>query len=220
MFAFLMILLLPSIITHTIWLMGGKGLPYILTSRWDIAFVNIIFFCLFLAMLRYRTRVDWRSRNVYVAFIIALFAEMYGFPLTAYFVANYFGAIDVDYQPAYAMGIKFMGVHFTLPTMMIVGGAFTVIGLLLIVTGWYEIYRKKEGLVTSGIYKYSRNPQYVGMIMVAFGWILHWPTLLTILMFPVLVITYYRLSRDEEALMQRLYPGDFERFKAKIPMFL
>jgi len=202
------------------WLMGGEGLPFILRGRWDIVSVNAAFFLLFLLLLRYRRQVDWRSRNVYAAFILALFAEMYGFPLTAYFAARYLGAVEVDYRPSYSLNVGFMGVEFTLPTMMIVGGFVTVVGLALVVLGWYEIYRHREGLVTSGVYRYSRNPQYLGMMLVASGWILHWPTLLTLLMYPLLAATYYRLSREEEALMEKLYPKEFREYRRDTPMFL
>ncbi|MFH1403953.1 MAG: isoprenylcysteine carboxylmethyltransferase family protein [Candidatus Altiarchaeota archaeon] len=218
--AFFCLTLLPSAVRHALFLMGGKGLPSILTGRWDIALVNIAFFLLFLSLLRFKKRVNWRSRNIYAAFIIALFAEMYGFPLTAYFVANYLGAIEVDYRPAYAIGVSFMGVDFMLPTMMIVGGAITVFGLLLIVLGWYKVYSSLGGLVTDGIYKYSRNPQYVGMILVTFGWIIHWPTILTVLMWPVLAWTYYNLAREEEANMQAQFPGEYAKYKSETPMFI
>jgi methanethiol S-methyltransferase len=210
----------PSFMEHAMYLIGGEGLAYILRDRWDIAAVNIGFFLVFLALLRYRSRVDWRGRNIYAAFIVALFVEMYGFPLTAYFVASYFGPVNVDYQPVYSMDVSFMGAQFTLPTLMIVGGFVTVIGLILIVLGWYEIYRHKTGLVTNGVYKHTRNPQYLGMLMVTFGWIIHWPTILTLLMWPALAYTYYRLAQSEEKEMGRLYPKDFDRYSKTTPMFL
>jgi protein-S-isoprenylcysteine O-methyltransferase Ste14 len=220
-FGVLFMLLLPSIITHTVWMMGGKGLTHILVGRWDIVFVNIVFFLFFLYLIRFKRRVDWRSKNIYSAFIIALFAEMYGFPLTAYFMANYVGVVDVDYAPAHSISINFMGVSFTLPTMMIVGGFITVVGLLLIVVGWIQVYTSKgKAVVTTGLYKYSRHPQYVGIILVTFGWILHWPTLLTVVMWPVLAFTYYRLAREEEKWLTENFPEEFEKYKRETPMLL
>ncbi|MFH1055483.1 MAG: methyltransferase [Candidatus Altiarchaeota archaeon] len=214
------LLLLPSILSHFIWLMGGEGLPNIVKGRWDIAAVNVLFFGFFIVLTQYRRRVDWRSRNIYIAFIIALFAEMYGFPLTAYFMANYFGTVPVDYEPAYNLSLSFMGVYFTLPTMMIVGGAVTVFGLALITVGWYQIYKSKGGLVTNGLYKYSRHPQYVGILLVTLGWVIHWPTIITILLWPALAVIYFRLARAEESDVRKEYENEFEKYAKVTPMFI
>jgi protein-S-isoprenylcysteine O-methyltransferase Ste14 len=215
-----LLLITPSFITHMKWLMGGKGLPHILAGRWDVAAVNIAFFTGFLLLTTYRRRVNWRGRNIYAAFIVALFAEMYGFPLTAYFMANYVGAVDVDYRPSYHLRVEFMDLWFTLPTMMIVGGAVTVVGLILVTAGWYQVYKGEGKLVTSGLYRFSRHPQYVGFLLVTFGWIIHWPTLLTLLMWPVLAYTYYRLARDEEEWMRGQDPAAFDRYRSETPMFI
>jgi methanethiol S-methyltransferase len=218
--AAVLLALSPSIANHAIWLMGGEGLPYILRGRWDIVAINVAFFLVFLLLTTYKRRVNWRQKGVYTAFIVALFAEMYGFPLTAYFAARYFGTVNVVYQPQYSLTFKFLDLWFTLPTMMIIGGAITVFGLLLIAAGWYQVYRGAGKLVTGGLYRYSRHPQYVGILLVTFGWIIHWPTVLTILMWPVLVVVYYRLAREEEGWVAKQDPEAFEEYRRKTPMFI
>ena len=215
-----LVLLAPSIINHFTWMMGGESLPYILKGRWDIALVNILFFTFFIFLTLYKRHVDWRRKNIYVAFIIALFAEMYGFPLTAYFMANYVGAVNVTYHPNYLLNIDFMGVRFTLPTMMIVGGAITVLGLILVTIGWYQIYKGKGAMVTNGLYRYSRHPQYVGILLVTLGWVIHWPTLLTLIMWPIMAAIYYRLAREEEAWVRSKNHKAFNEYAKETPMFV
>ena len=213
-------LMLPAFIRHLLWLMGGEGLPYIITERWDVAAANIAFFMLFLLLLRYRKRVDWRSHGIYSAFIIALFAEMYGFPLTAYLVAHYLGVVPVTYRPAYALSFKAFGIRFALPTMMLMGSAVTIVGLALVVAGWYGVYTARNRLTTGGIYKLVRHPQYTGILLVTFGWILHWPTLPTLLMWPILAASYYKLAREEEREVEKRYPKDYATYRKKTPMFI
>ncbi|MBD3388380.1 MAG: DUF1295 domain-containing protein [Candidatus Altiarchaeales archaeon] len=211
---------LPSIFNHALWLMGGEGLPNIIAGRWDLVALNVAFFTFFLLLTTYKRHVNWRSRNIYTAFIVALFAEMYGFPLTAYFIANRFGVVDVDYRPAYNLTFDFLGVWFTLPTMMIAGAAVTVFGLALIAAGWYQVYKSGGGVVTTGLYRYSRHPQYVGILLVTFGWIIHWPTIPTLAMWPVLAVVYYRLAREEEAWVEKQNPREFKEYREKTPMFI
>lgn len=214
------ITLLPSIVSHYVWLMGGEGLVYIIKNRWDIAALNIIFFIIFLALIPYKKKTGWRSRNIYSAFIIALFAEMYGFPLTAYFMVNYFGAIPVNYKPAYVFSFNLLGVEFTMPTMMIVGATITTIGLIVIILGWYKIHKSGGCMVTTGVYRFSRHPQYVGILLITFGWLIHWPTFLTLIMWPILALNYYRLAKEEERSLKEKFPAEFKKYKEETPMFI
>ena len=219
-FGLMLAVSLPQIVNHYLWLMGGEGLPLILRSRWDIVAVNVVFFLLFLVLIPFRAQTSWRSKGVYSAFIIALFAEMYGFPLTAYFMANYVGAVPVKYHPGVTLSFNFMGVRLTMTYVMILGGVITTIGLLLVILGWIKVHKSGGSMVTSGVYRYSRHPQYLGILLVTFGWLIHWPTILTLIMWPILAVSYYRLARKEEAYMLEKSPKDFREYVKKTPMFL
>ena len=43
-----------------------------------------------------------------------------------------------------------------------------------------------------------RHPQYVGFVLIMFGFLVQWPTLVTLVMFPILVTMYFLLAKREE----------------------
>lgn len=76
-----------------------------------------------------------------------------------------------------------------------------------------EAQRQQE-LATSGPYAHVRHPQYVGFVPIVFGFILQWPTLLTLGMFPVVAWMYARQARSEEGEAYRRYA---EAVRAFVP---
>lgn len=180
------------------------------TGRWDLVAVSIVLFAAFLLLIPFRKKVGWRAHGAYTGFIIALFAEMFGFPLTIYFISSYFGRISFQNE-----FLDYMN-----STGMPIGLIITGFGLLLIVAGWRPIYRAKEELVTKGIYRYVRHPQYLGLILVTFGWLIHWPTVPTAIMWPILVAMYYRLAKKEEKEMEERFGDRYLIYKEEVPMFI
>ncbi|MBI3677005.1 MAG: isoprenylcysteine carboxylmethyltransferase family protein [Proteobacteria bacterium] len=174
---------------------------------WSLVIINSGVFILFAySFFKPRTKRDWRSFSAFSAFLIALFVEMYGFPLTIFVLSgwlqshypnvNWFSH-DAGHLLEMLFGWK-TNPHagpFHILSFIFIGGGF-----ILISAGWKRLYdaQRHRELASGGVYSYVRHPQYDGFILVMFGFLLQWPTLLTLAMFPVLVVMYVRLARAEE----------------------
>ena len=179
-------------------------------GRWELVAGSIAVFLAFVALIPVRLRRDWRTHGIYGAFVVSLFAEMFGFPLTAYLLSA-------------ALGLKFFEQQFMLYMYQIgmpLGSLITFFGVLLIILGWREVYRSADQLATGGIYGYLRHPQYLGIIFVAAGWLVHWPTIPGLMMWPILVVLYYRLSLQEEKRLAEKFGHEFWAYAERTPRFL
>ncbi len=166
---------------------------------------------------------EWRNFGLIQAFIIALYAEMYGFPLTIYLLTSFLG-FDIPWlhikghlwASLFGWGAGMAMVE------MLVGFTFIFLGLSLIVRGWKQIYeaQKTDRLITEGIYGYIRHPQYTGIYLAIFGQLIHWPTIPTLVLFPVIVVAYYALARKEEKVMIESFGDEYRAYVKKVPMFL
>src|SRR3990172_9138066 len=166
---------------------------------------------------------------LFVAFIIALFTEMYGFPLTVYVLASFIGLpvgspayMDMDGHLLARVVAAALGLD-PLPAasvVMALSSSVMIVGFLLILSGWRRIYRAAGQLVTGGIYRYVRHPQYTGILLITLALLVHWPTIVTVIMWPILVYTYYRLARREERLAEESLGDDYRAYRDRTPMFL
>ncbi|MFX0067155.1 MAG: methyltransferase family protein [Candidatus Hermodarchaeota archaeon] len=191
-------------------------------DNWGFAILNITFFGTFILFTQVRKRVTHLPESVYLAFIIALYAEMYGFPLTLYIFTWLFG-----YNNVYTLGHLLSGVigenlfaYYFHMVILPVSNIIILIGIFLIIFGWRRIFKSKGELVTTGIYGYVRHPQYLGILLLTIGMNIQWPTIFTLLIWPLLVILYYRLAKKEEKEMEKRIGEQYREYKKKVPMLI
>ena len=196
---------------------------------WSLVIINSAIFIFFaFSFFKPQTKRDWRSFSAFSAFLVALFTEMYGFPLTIYLLSGWLQSrypnIDwFSHDAGHLLEMLFgwkANPHlgpFHLLSFGFIGGGF-----ILISVGWKALYeaQRRHTLATSGIYAHIRHPQYVGFILVMFGFLLQWPTLLTLAMFPVLVFMYVRLARTEEPEALAEFGAEYEHYMREVPGFI
>ncbi|MFP4116213.1 MAG: methyltransferase family protein [Candidatus Aenigmatarchaeota archaeon] len=219
----LAVLSLPSFLDHALWFVTGEVESVVVEGRWDLVTLNAALFLAFLLPLGFRRRVDWKSMGVYGAFIVSLFVEMYGVPLTIYLSSAAFSSPGGTPPQEAVFRMTLFGQSLAMTPWKLVGALVTLAGMVVVVLGWTTLYRKRsKELVTSGIYGYSRHPQYLGILLIAVGWFIHWPSMLTLAMLPVLIYFYYRLATDEEKeVMNSLErPERYREYIRETPRFI
>lgn len=196
---------------------------------WPLVIINSAIFIFFaFSFTKPKTRLDWRSLGAFSAFIVALFVEMYGFPLTIYFLSGWlqsrFPQTDLF---AHGSGhlwhtlFGFKGDPHDNP-LHLLSNVLIFAGFYLTYRAWLVLHAAQQAgkLATAGPYGWVRHPQYDGFILVMLGFLLMWPTLLTLAMFPVLVLVYLRLARQEEELVRREFGRTYDDYAQKVPAFL
>ncbi|MFU0505298.1 methyltransferase family protein [Pseudaminobacter sp. NGMCC 1.201702] len=164
---------------------------------------------------------DWAGAGLVQAFIIALYAEMYGFPLTIYLLTSVLPLEIPLVHPSGHLWATLLGYgRLGAAVEMVLGFIFVVTGLLLIIKGWIKVYFSREKLVTDGVYGLVRHPQYLGIFLIVFGQLVHWPTIPTLALAPVIVWLYVRLAKREEVALIRGFEDRYLRYRDKVPKFV
>jgi len=196
---------------------------------WFLVIINTAVFVLFaFSFVRPRQARDWRSLGAFGAFALALFTEMYGFPLTIYLLSGWlqtrFPGLDLASHDSGHLWFSLLGLqgnpHFNV--LHLASDALILAGFVMIASAWRVLHEAQRTgrLATTGLYAYVRHPQYIGFIVIMLGFLLQWPTVLTLAMFPVLVWMYVGLAKREEVEARRQFGGMYDQYAARTPAWL
>jgi protein-S-isoprenylcysteine O-methyltransferase Ste14 len=195
---------------------------------WSLVVINSLVFIMFaFSFAKPQTKLDWRSFSAFSAFIVALFVEMYGFPLTIHLLSGWLaskfpGVNFFTHDAGHLLEIMFgwkSNPHFGpfhVLSFILIGG-----GYILLSSAWKTLYhaQRRHTLATGGPYARIRHPQYAAFVLIMLGFLVQWPTLLTLAMFPVLTWMYARLARREEAEMRQSFGAEYAHYAAATPAF-
>jgi protein-S-isoprenylcysteine O-methyltransferase Ste14 len=196
---------------------------------WSLVIINSAIFLFFaFSFFKPHTKRDWRTFGTFSAFIVALFVEMYGFPLTIYVLSGWLTRKFPGIDP---LGHDFGHLWYTLLGLTgdphlnpihIASNLLILGGFVLLSSAWTVLFRAQRTgtLATTGAYSYVRHPQYVAFIVIMLGFLLQWPTLITLVMFPILVVTYVRLAFREEREVRATFGEGCDRYAAQTPGFV
>lgn len=200
----------------------------------EIDVFSLFLYCLFflvLFLLGIQRRGEWKQKGMITGFIIALFMEMWGFPLSLFVITTLGGGSPLPYQfdnlvyyftqTRSSNDIAF----YSPPSIWLVeytlARGITLLSILPIIFGWFYLRKNVDsGLVTTGPYSYSRNPQYIGFILFVVGMTLYWPTLITVPMGCLLCFAYYWLARYEEKNLLKTFASEYKEYSEKTPRFI
>jgi protein-S-isoprenylcysteine O-methyltransferase Ste14 len=196
---------------------------------WSLVIINSLAFIIFaFSFATPQSKRDWRSFGAFSAFLVALFTEMYGYPLTIYLLSGWltsrypgvdFLAHDAGHLLETLLGWR-ANPHlgpFHILSFVLIGGGFW-----LLASSWRALYEASRArrLASTGPYARVRHPQYVGFVLIMTGFLLQWPTLVTLAMYPILVFMYARLARREESDMATRFGGQWREYAAHTPRFI
>jgi protein-S-isoprenylcysteine O-methyltransferase Ste14 len=197
--------------------------PATSTGFWELTIIMVVIASWLL--YRYVAPKGWREwsrAGLVQAFIIALYAEMYGFPLTIYVLSGFLGFdIAWGHESGHLWAALFGWGDLGAMVEMLVGYALVFFGISVLIEGWREVYHaNREGcLANDRLYGMVRHPQYTGIFLAVFGQLIHWPTIPTLVLFPVIIWAYYRLANREETQMIEQFGEEYLAYRRRVPMF-
>ncbi|MCI2283730.1 isoprenylcysteine carboxylmethyltransferase family protein [Colwellia sp. MSW7] len=198
-------------------------------GMWTLVLLNSAIFIFFaFSFVKPQTKTDWRTLGAFSAFIVALFTEMYGFPLTIYFLSgwlteNYPGIDFFAHENGHLLHTFFGfegNAHWD--PLHIASNVFIILGFFILSSAWNVLHQaqKTKVLATSIWYARCRHPQYVAFILIMFGFLLQWPTIPTLVMFPILLVVYVQLANKEEGMVISEFGDEYLSYMSKTPAWI
>lgn len=196
---------------------------------WSFAIFNVVLFAFFaLSYFKPKTKWDWRTFGGFMAFIIALFTEMYGFPLSIYLISGWlltkFPQLDLFahrtgrlWQTVFDLNSDLSWYIFVIGSNILIWG-----GVIFLGWSWRHLLaaQKVKRIAKTGPYKYVRHPQYIAFVIVMIGFLIQWPTIPTLIMFPILLVIYWQLAKREERDSIKTFGQAYEDYRQEVPAFI
>jgi len=196
---------------------------------WPLVIINSAIFILFaFSFTKPKTSHDWRSLGTFSAFVVAMFVEMYGFPITIYFLSGWLQSFvpetDLLSHDNGHLWYSLLGLEGNphANPFHLFANLTILAGFIIVYKSWKILHtsQQEKTLATTGPYAYVRHPQYVGFILVMIGFLFMWPTITTLVMFPILVAVYVRLAKREEEMVMEEFGAPYERYREQVPAFI
>ena len=196
---------------------------------WPLVILNSAIFIIFaFSFTKPKTNLDWRGLGAFSAFVVALFVEMYGFPVTIYFLSGWlqstFPQTDIFAHGNGHLWYSLLGFEGDphLNPIHLIANLLIFVGFYIIYKAWKVLHaaQTERQLATTGPYALVRHPQYSGFILVMTGFLFMWPTLLTLVMFPIMVVVYIRLAKREENVIRQEFGKNYDTYAQSLPSFI
>ncbi len=193
----------------------------------DVVLVSGVLLLFVLGLVWPRGGAQWRNAGLFAAFLISLFVEMFGIPLTIFVLAPllHLRAIDFGMNESHLWAYlldraQILPLAWGVYLVMTVSMGLIAIGLAFVATGWVQVFGARHELLTSGIYRFIRHPQYLGLILVIVALNIQWPTIPTLLMAPILIVMYVRQAHREDRELEARFGSTFASYASRVPAFI